>query len=224
MEMEEPVSVHDHEAFVAKNMPDWDQDVKDTKVYTWPVNNWRKLEKKITSPEFGCGGHKWRILLFPFGNTDAKAPNGTVSVYLDYANPKHSTEGWHASAQFALVISNMHDPTIYAVSHSVHRFAIEAPNWGFSRFGDLRRLFYVQDGQMRPTIEVSKAMCLKMMAIKGSYISFLITSFTDNLALKKPADDNRKLGGCEGRFTYLWQRHSVLSLHSTDRCHFTNQN
>src|ERR1700761_452286 len=53
-----------------------------------------------------------RILLFPFGNSNAP-PNDTVSVYLDYADPKRAPEGWHACAQFALVISNPHDPTIY---------------------------------------------------------------------------------------------------------------
>lgn len=56
-----------------------------------------------------------RILLFPFGNSNAP-PNDTVSVYLDYAEPKKAPEGWHACAQFALVISNPNDPTIYTVS------------------------------------------------------------------------------------------------------------
>ena len=56
-----------------------------------------------------------RILLFPFGNSNAP-PNDTVSVYLDYADPKRAPEGWHACAQFALVISNPYDPTIYTVS------------------------------------------------------------------------------------------------------------
>lgn len=60
-----------------------------------------------------------RILLFPFGNANAP-PNDTVSVYLDYADPKKAPEGWHACAQFALVISNPHDPTIYTASRSHH--------------------------------------------------------------------------------------------------------
>ena len=58
-----------------------------------------------------------RILLFPFGNSNAP-PNDTVSVYLDYAEPKKAPEGWHACAQFALVISNVHDPTIYTASRT----------------------------------------------------------------------------------------------------------
>jgi hypothetical protein len=60
-----------------------------------------------------------RILLFPFGNSNAP-PNDTVSVYLDYAEPKKAPEGWHACAQFALVISNIHDPTVSTVSRALH--------------------------------------------------------------------------------------------------------
>lgn len=56
-----------------------------------------------------------RILLFPFGNSNGQ-PNDMVSVYLDYANPKDRPEGWHVCAQFALVISNLHDPTIASTS------------------------------------------------------------------------------------------------------------
>jgi ubiquitin carboxyl-terminal hydrolase 7 len=47
------------EAFVAKHMPDTGHEVKDFKVFTWRLANWRKLEKKLTSPEFECGGHRW---------------------------------------------------------------------------------------------------------------------------------------------------------------------
>ncbi|KAF8350768.1 hypothetical protein F5887DRAFT_1210069 [Amanita rubescens] len=146
------VSVKDHEAFAAKYLPDLGHDVKDFKVFSWRLTNWRKLEKKLTSPEFECGGHKWRILLFPFGNSNAP-PNDTVSVYLDYADPKKAPEGWHACAQFALVISNIHDPTVYTVSHAHHRFVAEECDWGFTRFSELRKLFSIQEGNARPTIE-----------------------------------------------------------------------
>lgn len=83
MEVEEIVSVNDRElfvcafspdssplrpflsldeAFAAKHMPDLGHDVKEFKVYTWKLTNWKKLEKKITSPEFECGGHRWYAL------------------------------------------------------------------------------------------------------------------------------------------------------------------
>lgn len=47
------------EAFAAKHLPDLGHDVKDFKVFTWRLKNWRKLDKKLTSEEFECGGHKW---------------------------------------------------------------------------------------------------------------------------------------------------------------------
>ena len=117
--------------------------------------------------------HSRRILLFPFGNSNAP-PNDTVSVYLDYAEPKKAPEGWHACAQFALVISNIHDPTIFTVSrksyvsrqrswtsYSVtdahHRFIAEECDWGFTRFSELRKLFSVQEGYSRATIEDESA-------------------------------------------------------------------
>ncbi|KAJ7046714.1 hypothetical protein C8F04DRAFT_1307881 [Mycena alexandri] len=152
MEIDEVVSVRDHEAFAAKHMPELGHDVQDFQVYTWRLNNWKKLDKKLTSDEFECGGHKWRILLFPFGNSNAP-PNDTVSVYLDYAEPKKAPEGWHACAQFALVISNIHDPTVFTVSNAQHRFIAEESDWGFTRFSELRKLFQRQEGHNRPTIE-----------------------------------------------------------------------
>lgn len=50
------------EAFAAKHMPELGHDVKDFQVYTWRLNNWKKLEKKLTSEEFECGGHKWSVI------------------------------------------------------------------------------------------------------------------------------------------------------------------
>ena len=42
-------------------MPDLGHDVKDFKVFTWPLAGWKKLDKKLTSPDFECGGHKWSL-------------------------------------------------------------------------------------------------------------------------------------------------------------------
>ncbi|KAB5596509.1 Ubiquitin carboxyl-terminal hydrolase [Ceratobasidium theobromae] len=151
MEIDEPVSVHDREAFAAKQLPDLGHEVEDFQVYTWRLTKWRQLEKKLTSPEFDCGGHRWRILLFPAGNSNSP-PNDTVSIYLDYANPKNAPEGWHACAQFALVMSNPSDPTNFVCSHAHHRFIAEECDWGFTRFHDLRKLFTGIDGR-RPIIE-----------------------------------------------------------------------
>lgn len=96
-------------------------------------------------------------------------------MYLDYAEPKKAPEGWHACAQFALVISNPNDPTVFTVSRAYpnwlshpkvltlrlvdahHRFIAEECDWGFTRFSELRKLFNVQEGHPRPTIEDESA-------------------------------------------------------------------
>ncbi|KAI3493363.1 hypothetical protein L1887_41917 [Cichorium endivia] len=98
MEVEEPVSVHDAKAFAEKHLADLGQEEADFAVCTWKIKGWRTLDKRITGPEFECGGHRWRILLFPFGNSNGQ-PNDMVSVYLDYADPKGSPEGWHLNVK-----------------------------------------------------------------------------------------------------------------------------
>ena len=50
------------EAFAAKYIPDMGYDVKDFQVFHWKLQGWEKLEKRLTSSEFGCGGRKWCVL------------------------------------------------------------------------------------------------------------------------------------------------------------------
>lgn len=50
------------EAFAAKHLPDMGYDVKDFKVFNWKLSSWKKLDKKLTSPDFECGGHKWCVI------------------------------------------------------------------------------------------------------------------------------------------------------------------
>lgn len=38
-----------------------------------------------------------------------------------------------------------------------HRFIAEEPDWGFTRFSELRKLFHTQEGYSRPTIEENSA-------------------------------------------------------------------
>jgi hypothetical protein len=61
------------------------------------------------------------ILLFPQGNSNGQA-NDMVSVYLNYGDPKQAKDGWHVCAQFALAISNPHDPTIFIQSRTCDVF------------------------------------------------------------------------------------------------------
>ncbi|CAG8620867.1 1600_t:CDS:10 [Paraglomus brasilianum] len=142
-------NVTDFEAFANKIMPNLGYDVEDFKWHTWHVTGWKSLDKRITGPEFEAGGWKWRILLFPFGNNNTE----TVSIYLDFADPKDAQPGWHACVQFALVLWNPEDPTHQIHHNAQHRFTTEESDWGFTRFYELRKLFAPCDRRTRPLIE-----------------------------------------------------------------------
>ncbi|WFD31159.1 ubiquitinyl hydrolase 1 [Malassezia sp. CBS 17886] len=150
------VSVQDHQAFAEKYLADLGQEEADFQVFHWPIKSWHALDKRITGPEFECGGHRWRILLFPFGNSNGQ-PYDMVSVYLDYADDKDTPEGWHACAQFALVISNPNDPTLFSTSQAHHRFTAEEMDWGFTRFNEFRKLAVPLENRVRPVIEDDQA-------------------------------------------------------------------
>jgi len=150
------ISVMDHKTFAEKYLADLGQEEADFQVCHWSIPSWHALDKRITGPEFECGGHRWRILLFPFGNSNGQ-PYDMVSVYLDYADNKDTPEGWHACAQFALVISNPNDPTLFSTSQAHHRFTAEEMDWGFTRFNEFRKLAVPLDKRTRPIIEDDKA-------------------------------------------------------------------
>ena len=76
-----------------------------------------------------------------------------VSIYLEYADPRGAPVGWHVCAQFALVMSNPVDPTVFVTNQAHHRFTIEESDWGFTRFSELRRLCIPSDKYSRPVIE-----------------------------------------------------------------------
>lgn len=49
------------EGFATKHLPDLGHDVKEFQVFHWKLQGWKKLDKKLTSSEFDCGGHKWYV-------------------------------------------------------------------------------------------------------------------------------------------------------------------
>ncbi|CAG8433376.1 8105_t:CDS:10 [Ambispora gerdemannii] len=144
---ETPTLVTDYEAFASKILPDLGYEVADFQHNTWHIASWKSLDRRITGPEFEAGGWKWRILLFPAGNNT----NDTVSIYLDFADPKGAPQGWHSCVQFGLVLWN--DPAEYVEHTANHRFTADESDWGFTRFYEMRKLFVSTDNRARPLIE-----------------------------------------------------------------------
>ncbi|KAF9778397.1 cysteine proteinase [Thelephora terrestris] len=156
-------------------MPDLGHVVEEFQAFHWKLQNWKELDKTLRSPEFDCGGHKWRILLFPSGNCTADV----VSLYLDRVTTIDEKEAWHVCAQFALVISNPYDPTLYTVSHARHRFTAEESDWGFTRFSELNKLEHPQPGLSRPTIEGGSAIVSVYVRVLEDPAGVLWHNFVD---------------------------------------------
>ncbi|CAB5149192.1 unnamed protein product [Rhizophagus irregularis] len=144
-----PLPVTNYEAMANKIMPELGQEIEDFKYNTWHVTNWQHLEKRLIGPEFEAGNWKWRILLFPFGNNN----QDTVSIYLDFVDPKGAPADWHSCVQFALVLWNPEDPTQYIYRHAYHRFIAEESDWGFTQFYDLCKLLTPCENRTRALIE-----------------------------------------------------------------------
>lgn len=152
-EQEPEIRANDYDAMKLRVLPkDADLETDSEAVHTWVIDDWRHLEKKTRGPKFECGGHPWRVLLFPFGNNVDFA-----SFYLEQGydeGDQKPPDGWYACVQFSLVLWNKHDPSIYVMHTANHRFNAEESDWGFTRFAEVRRLFAPQwDNKGRPMIE-----------------------------------------------------------------------
>ncbi|EEH43818.2 uncharacterized protein PADG_00107 [Paracoccidioides brasiliensis Pb18] len=105
--------------------------------FTWRLPNWTELEKTELSPKFECGGSKWRILLYPHGNSH----NQHLSVYLKHGYDEGEMPGhWSACVQFTLVLWNTESPSSYISKNAKFRFSTDGPDWGFTKFCELRKL------------------------------------------------------------------------------------
>ncbi|KAG0304741.1 hypothetical protein BGZ98_005084 [Dissophora globulifera] len=143
--VEEYHSVDDVEWMTKKLIPAIpDLEESACEIFQWHIKDWRALDKRVTGPEFEIGGYKWQ------GNN---APE-QVAVYLDSAEPKEQSDpNWHVCAQFALLMSNPQDPTVYTSHHAHHRFTMEEADWGFTRFTEVKKIEQPLDHRGLPLID-----------------------------------------------------------------------
>ncbi|KAI9647182.1 ubiquitin-specific protease ubp15 [Ciborinia camelliae] len=78
-----------------------------------------------------------RVLMFPYGNNVDQ-----VSFYLEHGFEEGTPpDDFVCCVQFGLVLWNKTDPTLYTYHTAHHRFTKDEGDWGFTRFGDCRKLF-----------------------------------------------------------------------------------
>ncbi|KAG0226956.1 hypothetical protein BGW42_003276 [Actinomortierella wolfii] len=143
--VEEVLSVDDVERMIPKILPAMpDLEERACESFQWDIKDWRALDKRVTGPE--------RILLFPQGNNNDEQ----VAVYLDSAETKDQDPNWHVCAQFALVMSNPNDPTVFVYHNAHHRFTVDEADWGFTRFTEIRKLELPLDRRGIPLMEKNR--------------------------------------------------------------------
>ncbi|KAK5463058.1 ubiquitin-specific protease ubp15 [Exophiala xenobiotica] len=120
---------------VLPDLPDTETEAETT--FTWHIEKWRTLSRREHGPVFECGGHPWRVLFFPYGNQVDSA-----SFYLEHGYEGDPPADWYACVQFALVLWNPNDPTLFRHHSATHRFNAKEGDWGFTRFVELRKAFH----------------------------------------------------------------------------------
>ncbi|KAK7391559.1 hypothetical protein VNO78_19975 [Psophocarpus tetragonolobus] len=103
--------------------------------FTWAIENFSRLAKKVYSEDFYVGGYKWRILIFPKGNNVDH-----LSMYLDVSDSMMLPSGWSRFAQFSLSIVNQFQNQYSIRKESQHHFNARESDWGFTNFMPLAEL------------------------------------------------------------------------------------
>ena len=130
-----------------------DLEVETETHHNWHIEKWRTLSRREHGPTFECGGAPWRVLFFPWGNSVDCA-----SFYLEHGYEKEPPADWYACVQFALVLWNPLDPTVYKIHTANHRFNGKEADWGFTRFVELRKAFHSPwENHDRPLVENDEA-------------------------------------------------------------------
>ncbi|EWC45003.1 hypothetical protein DRE_06283 [Drechslerella stenobrocha 248] len=185
-EKEPPIRADDYAEMLKRQLPKFpDLETLAEGHFTWEIDNWSALPKRITGPVFNVGDTPWRILFFPHGNNADHA-----SLYLEHGFQDKPPEDWYRCVQFALVLWNPNDPTIYSPHHAHHRFHLDEGDWGFTRFYELRKLRVKDADKNRPMIEDDKANITAYVRIVEDPTGVLWHNFVNY--------DSKKKTGCVG--------------------------
>lgn len=106
--------------------------------------------EKYESDVFEAGGHKWRLCLYPNGNTKGKG-NGFVSLYLQIENTSNLPHLWEVNAEFKLFVFDQINNKYLTVQESdgpVKRFHEMKTEWGFDQLLSLEKFNDASNGYL----------------------------------------------------------------------------
>lgn len=86
---------------VSRHQPTKDVEKDDrTTEFTFEFKDFFDMNGQVHSPEHEFGGFRWRLLLFPKGNSVRKVNLDHFSLYLDCQGPSLTSEGKPFNAWF----------------------------------------------------------------------------------------------------------------------------
>ncbi|EPY51310.1 ubiquitin carboxy terminal hydrolase Ubp22 [Schizosaccharomyces cryophilus OY26] len=131
-------------------LPDYDDVAYGS--YTWEIKNWHELDSRASSRIFEVGGRQFRIVYFPQGISQS---SGYTSLFLEYIPFKEEKEkqDYGVCCQFALIISNLNNPSLRVASAAHCRYSPEIADWGFTQFTETKRLLSRESPVAPPIVE-----------------------------------------------------------------------
>ncbi|MCD7459412.1 hypothetical protein HAX54_040869 [Datura stramonium] len=88
---------------------------------------------KFESNEFEVGGYKWKMIVYPDGNTPENG-SGHISVYLAISGTSSLPAGWEVNAIFTFFLFNQLSDNYLSVRGKMRRFQSIKNVWGLSKF------------------------------------------------------------------------------------------
>uniref|UniRef100_A0A161ZXS1 ubiquitinyl hydrolase 1 n=1 Tax=Daucus carota subsp. sativus TaxID=79200 RepID=A0A161ZXS1_DAUCS len=141
--------------------------------FSWQLRNFSRLNDKVYSTHFSCGGFNWRVLIFPNGNNV-----DCLSMYLDVADALSLPYGWNTRAQFSMSVINHIDPKYSVRKDAEHIFHARESDWGFTSFMQLSELYDPNKGfLLRDTCFIEADVAVRKVIDYRGYDSKKMTGY-----------------------------------------------
>ncbi|AET01188.2 BTB/POZ and MATH domain protein [Medicago truncatula] len=143
-----------------------------------------KMEK-YESNAFQAGGHTWKLVLYPSGNSKRNG-KGHVSLYLAIADTEKLSRGWEVYVNFKLFVLDYNCNnylTIQDADGVVRKFNEMKSEWGFDQLISLEVLFDPCNGYL---VEDSCVFGAEVLVIGHSAKSESLSMAVNTLPVKPP--------------------------------------
>ncbi|KAH0656095.1 hypothetical protein KY285_030977 [Solanum tuberosum] len=102
---------------------------------------------KFESNVFNAGGYKWKMIIYPNGNTRENG-SGHISVYLAITGLNSMRAGWEVNAIFTFFVFNQLRDNYLSVRGKMRRFQPIKTLWGLPKFLSHKTFKYPSNGYL----------------------------------------------------------------------------